>query len=144
MVSPNEAEISHYLGIDFGKKHIGLAKAESVTRIAFCYGTLDNDKDFFQKLIDIIKKETIGTVVIGVPSYVNEEDTVYDGENLGYEIRKALPDIHISLQNEMFTTKLAKHNILERGGKKIKESDHEEAARIILQEWLDRIIQHGA
>lgn len=139
MVSPKEAKISHYLGIDFGTKHIGLSVAESATRIAFRYGTLENDKAYFKKLLEIIKKEEVDTVVIGVPSYANEEDTVYEGENLGYELKKVLPEMDISLQNEMFTTKMAKENIRERGGRKIKESDHEEAARIILQSWLDKI-----
>jgi len=44
----------------------------------------------------------------------------------------------VEYQNEMFTTKMAQANLIERGEKGVSQHDDEEAARIILQEWLDR------
>ena len=46
--------------------------------------------------------------------------------------------IRIEYQNEMFTTKMAQANLIERGVKHVSLHDDEEAARIILQEWLDK------
>jgi RNase H-fold protein (predicted Holliday junction resolvase) len=44
----------------------------------------------------------------------------------------------IEYQEEMFTTKQAQRNLIEKGVKGIKKFDDQEAARIILQGWLDK------
>ena len=56
MTSSKKANISHYLGIDFGKAKIGLAVADSETRIAFSFGVLKNDKNLMKNLKNIIEK----------------------------------------------------------------------------------------
>lgn len=131
------ANTSRILGIDFGESKVGLAMAEGETKIAFVYDTISNDKSFLENLLRIIKKEKIERIIIGIPSYINKEKTVYAGEKLGDEIKKNLPAIEIAYQNEMFSTKIAENNLRERGVKKIKRFDDQEAARIILQNWLD-------
>jgi RNase H-fold protein (predicted Holliday junction resolvase) len=152
-------ETSHYLGIDWGASAIGLAIADSETRIAMVLGVLKNDRQFLQKLAEIITKNEISEIVIGVPSYkfkkvanpltkknmkISEkncnnfgEGVKYEGEKLGEIIEKKLK-IKVYYQNEMFTTKMAQANLIEKGVKGIKAHDDEEAARIILQDWLDK------
>ncbi|MDQ1284152.1 MAG: putative pre6S rRNA nuclease [Patescibacteria group bacterium] len=133
----SEIRATRYLGIDYGKSRVGLAVADGETGMAFVYGTLDNDKDFLNNLLEIINKEKITQVVIGIPSYINRKEVQYDGEKLGKMIKEALPRVEIEYQNEMFTTKMAQYNLIERGVKGVKKHDDEEAARIILQSWLD-------
>jgi RNase H-fold protein (predicted Holliday junction resolvase) len=60
----------------------------------------------------------------------------YEGEKLGKLIQK-LFSVNVVYQNEMFTTKIAQARLIERGEKKVSKRDDAEAARIILQEWLD-------
>lgn len=132
------AKVKHYLGIDWGKSRVGLALADEETRIAFAYTTLENDKNLLQKLAEIITRENIETAVIGIPFYVNRKEVEYEGEKLGVIIKDAL-GIEIYYQNEMFTTKMAQQGLIERGVKKIKRYDDQESARIILQEWLDKL-----
>jgi len=134
---PDEAEIKRYLGIDYGQAKVGLAIADNETKIAFAYTILENDRNLLQKLAEIIKKKCVEVVVIGIPSYVNDEKTVYESERLGNKIKKVIPKIEIIYQNEMFTTKMAQDNLIAKGVKGVKEHDDEEAARIILQGWLD-------
>lgn len=131
------AEIKHILGIDYGKADVGLALADEETKIAFAYATIKNDKNFLQNLAEIIEKENVKTVVIGVPSYINREEVEYDSEKLGKFLEENLK-IEVEYQNEMFTTKMAQAKLIEKGVKGIKRYDDQEAARIILQEWLDR------
>lgn len=69
----NEPEISHILGVDYGKSKIGLALADSETRMAFAYGTIENNKQLFQKLAEIIEKEGVTKVIVGVPGFKNRE-----------------------------------------------------------------------
>jgi putative holliday junction resolvase len=137
MTQPNEAKTSHILGIDYGKARIGLAIADSETRIAFVLATLDNNKNFLSELVKVIQEKKIDKLIIGVPSYVNKDSVEYEGEELGKRIQKIM-DIEIEYQNEMFTTKMAHQNLVDKGAKKIKSQDDQEAAKIILQSWLDR------
>ncbi len=130
-------EIIHFLGVDYGKADVGLALADEETKIAFIYKTLKNDKNFLQNLAEIIERENVKTVVIGVPSYVNREQVEYDSERLGKWVENNLK-IEVVYQNEMFTTKMAQAKLIEKGVKGVKRYDDQEAARIILQEWMDK------
>ena len=133
-----ENKIKNYLAIDYGQSKVGLAMADGETKIAFAYETLDNDRNFFQKMAEIIEEENVRTVIIGIPTYVNREEVEYEGEKLGKKLKESLPFIEIEYQNEMFTTKIAHENLIKRGIKGIKKYDDQEAARIILQSWLDK------
>ena len=137
-MTKKEREIFNYLGVDWGKANIGLALADGETRIAFTYKTLNNDKDFLQNLAEIIAEENVKKVVIGIPSHINREKIEYEGETLG-KIMEANLGVNVYYQNEMFTTKMAQANLIEKGMKKIKRYDDQEAARIILQDWLDKV-----
>jgi putative Holliday junction resolvase len=129
---------SKFLAIDFGQSKVGLALAEGETKIAFAYGTIENNKNFFQKMTEIIEVEDVRTIIIGVPAYLNKEEVEFAGETLGKKIKELLPFVEIFYHNEMFTTKMAHDNLIKRGIKGIKKYDDAEAARIILQSWLDK------
>lgn len=139
MTPPNIPKTSHILAIDFGAAKVGLALADLETQIAFAWRTLDNDKDFFQKIAEAVEEKNVQTIVIGIPSHVNREQVEYDSEKIGKKIKELLPFAEIYFQDEMFTTKMAQANLIERGVKGIKKFDDQEAARIILQSWLDKI-----
>lgn len=127
-----------FLGIDWGSVDVGIAVADPETRIALTCTTLRNDEQLLQRIAEIIEREDVGTVVIGIPSHVNRVMVEYEGEKLGKLLTAFLPELRIAYQDEMFTTKMAQHNLIERGMKNVSKHDDEEAARIILQEWLDR------
>ncbi len=129
-----------YLGIDWGARDVGLALADKETRVASAYSTLKNDWNLLENLAQIIGREEISVVVIGIPFYINKEDVVYEGEKLGNLLKEKL-GIKVFYQNEMFTTKIAQNLLIKKGVKKIKRYDDQEAARIILQDWLDKAIE---
>lgn len=142
-------ELGKYLGIDYGRAKIGLAIADSETWMAFSYGMLENDKKLLQKLAEIIEKENVSKVIIGVASYIYpvksrragapsaQFNRVNPGEKLGNFLKKKLK-VEVEYQEEMFTTREAQRNLIEKGVKGIKKYDDQEAARIILQAWLDK------
>ncbi len=127
----------NYLGIDWGVSYVGIAFAEAETRMAFAVCAIKNDKTLLARLGELFSEREIGTVVIGIPSHANRRDAVYGGEILAEAIRKEFPAIRIEFQDEMFTTKMATANLREHGIRNISRFDDQEAARIILQEWLD-------
>jgi len=151
MIQSNEAKTSHILGIDFGKARIGLAIADNEIRIAFVLKTLDNNKYFLPSLKEIVKDNNIDKIVIGMPAYNNRENVGYDSDPVkssvytddngtrafGKFLEKEL-GIEVEYQDEMFTTKMAHQNLVDKGAKNIKSQDDQEAAKIILQSWLDR------
>jgi putative Holliday junction resolvase len=135
IVSQNEAQIGHILGIDFGKSKIGLAIADSETRMAFALGTFVNDGNFFTKLKEIIEENNVESVVMGMTSHAKDSESAKEKINFAEKIGKET-GLSVMLQEEMFTTKMAQENMRERG-RIASEADDQEAARIILQEWLD-------
>jgi len=132
--SQNEAEIRHILGIDFGTAKVGLAMADSELKIASAYKTLENNKDLLDNLAEIIRANEIDMIIFGTTEYNGQAD---DKMKFGKQIEQKL-GIKVEYQSEMFTTKMAENNLIERGLKNVKRFDDQEAARIILQEWLDK------
>jgi putative transcription antitermination factor YqgF len=128
-------EKKNYLGLDWGAANIGVALAHEETGVALPYATLRNDTTVIDALGKIISAEAIGTVVIGVPVYEHQEDKEYPGRALGEALAKKF-SITVEFSNEMFTTKMATANLIEQGVKRVSKNNDEEAARIILQEWL--------
>jgi putative transcription antitermination factor YqgF len=131
------AEVSSFLGVDFGKSKIGLAIADEETKMAFAFDTIKNDGEFFGKLKKIVKNENVRTIVMGTTWHEKDQKSADEKELFAKMIEKNI-GIAVMFQDEMFTTKMAHENIKLRGGKNIAATDDQEAARIILQSWLDR------
>ena len=126
-----------FLGVDFGKAKIGLAIADEETKMAFAFDTLKNDREFFKNLKEIVACENVKMIVIGMTVHEKDAKSVLEKQQFGEKIEKEL-GIKVAFQDEMFTTKMAQDNIKMRGGRNVAKLDDQEAARIILQSWLDR------
>lgn len=138
---PNQggAKISHYLGIDYGKSKIGLAIADEETRMAFALDTLKNDAEFLSKLKEIVESKGVKTIVLGMARHEKDQESTAEKMKFAKMLENELGR-KVALQDEMFTTKMAQENIKKRGGKNIAKTDDQEAARIILESWLERKI----
>jgi putative Holliday junction resolvase len=135
--SDNVAETSSFLGLDFGTAKIGIAVADEETRMAFALQTLPNDAEFFSKLKQIVEEKNVRTIVMGTTWHEKDPESAEKKEQFANDVEKNV-GIAVMFQDEMFTTKMAHANIKLRGGKNIAATDDQEAARIILQAWLDR------
>jgi putative holliday junction resolvase len=133
----NNPQTSHILGIDFGSAKVGLSLADTETRIAFVYGAIAVGRDFFDKIGEIIQKESVEAVVIGIPQYNIEKEGEEKARKMGEALQGKF-DVAVEYQDEMFTTKMAQANLREKGEKMVSKIDDAESARIILQEWLDK------
>jgi putative transcription antitermination factor YqgF len=128
---------AQFMGIDWGRSDIGIALADEDTRMAFAYTTLDYAPRVVEKIGKIIQEKEVKTVVIGIPSPINRGEVVYDGEKLG-ELLEHNYGVVVQYQNEMFSTKVAQRQLIEKGIRDIEMYDDQEAARVILQDWLER------
>lgn len=130
-------ESAYYMGIDWGKSDVGIALADEVSKTAFAHTTIPNENGSVERIGEMILEKGVKTVVIGIPSPVNRFEVTYDSEKLG-ELLENNYGVVVHYQNEMFSTKLAERHLIERGVRGIDRYDDQEAARIILQDWLDR------
>ena len=127
----------NFLGIDWGKKKIGFAIAHAETRLALPWGVIMNDEALVEKVQALILSESVGTIVIGIPTFAGKELSQTAQFQWGKKMKKTL-NVTIEYQEEMFTSKSAQLNLIQEGARDISQQDDAEAARIILQEWLDQ------
>ena len=119
------------LGVDYGLKWIGIAMSDDENKMAFPCETLENNFKLFGRLNELIKKENIYKVIIGLPLNKNMKPTTQttEVENWAEKLIKEV-DLPIEFENEILTTKAADKS----GAKNI----HSAAAAILLQSYLDR------
>lgn len=63
------------LGIDVGEVRVGLATAHSLAKLPSPHSVLKNDQEIYQNISDIIKKENIQAIVVGLPRNMKGEET---------------------------------------------------------------------
>lgn len=133
--SQNLLKTSHILAIDFGQAKVGLAMADSETKISFGYATLDNNKELIDKIAEIIHNENIKKIIIGKLGQWKEANSA-EIEKLAEDLKNKA-GVAVEFYEEMFTTKMAQERLKESGKKDIKQLDNQESARIILESWLE-------
>src|SRR3989338_4492606 len=119
------------LGIDYGAKWIGIAISDDERKLAFAYKTLENNHRIFSVLNEIVEKEEIYKIVIGLPLNKQMKPTrqTAETENWAGELITKV-EVQIDFENEIFTSKAA-----DKLGAK---NQHAAAAAIFLQSYLDR------
>ena len=131
------------IGIDYGRKRTGLAASDPLGIFASALETVPS-----AKIIDYLKKyaekETITHIVIGYPMNLNGQpsEAAKDVDAFLPILKKAFPDVPVTLEDERFTSVLA-HRAMIDGGMKYKDrkdktSVDKISAAIILQGYLDR------
>ena len=122
-----------YLGIDWGKKRIGLALADSETKIAIPFKVVSDIKE----ILNIVKEEEINEIIIGLPVKMSgakdEQLEVY--KNFVQHLKRR-SGIAVRTIDERLTTKEA--NAL-AGSKRTKARQDAIAAMLILQGYLETI-----
>ncbi|MFA5750952.1 MAG: Holliday junction resolvase RuvX [Candidatus Paceibacterota bacterium] len=123
-----------FLGIDYGKKRIGLSLSDENGKFAFPMKIILNNKEVFSFLSKIIKENKITEIVIGesldfdgMPNKVMKEI-----EKFSSELEKSFL-IPVHFQKEFLTSVEA------RRYKENKEKVDSNASALILQRYLDRI-----
>lgn len=123
-----------YLGIDYGKRKIGLSLSEGLTASPLKTIETSSLKDSVQKILQIIKNEQIEKVVIGFPESGEAKKLV---ENFTREIIKE--GIEIETVDETLSSQNALKDMINLGlSKKSRKSEDAYSAALILQEYLDK------
>lgn len=122
-----------YLGIDYGKKRVGLAVSDETGTMAFPREVIKNDGQLLAQLEALVEKEGIGAIVIGhskTPAGVDNP--------LQADITELVTDltlhvgVPVHLEPEQFSTQAA---IAEQGRTELTDAS---AAAVILNRFLEK------
>jgi len=134
--------MTRYLGIDYGKKKIGLALSDEDGEFAFPHGVYKNDRDFIEHLITLVNKESVHTAVLGESqNYAGDDNLIMeDIRNFITRLQKRIPALAVELQDERLTSQQAarqfESKVKSRKPKTAPVLDAS-AAALILQIYLD-------
>lgn len=131
------------IGIDYGRKRIGIAVSDPLRIFASPLETVQS-----AKIIEYLKSysagERIVRFVVGYPINMNGKpsEAAADVDIFLKQLAKTFPDVPVTLEDERFTSVLA-HRAMIDGGMKAsdrrdKASVDKISAAIILQGYLDR------
>lgn len=133
------------LGLDLGSKTLGVAISDRTNLIASVYTTLRfNDEDYnslIEPLREIILKEDIDTLVLGLPKNMN--NTLGERAMITLEFKNMLEKefgLKVVMEDERLTS-VSANNILisaDMSRNKRKKKVDGIAAEIILQGYLDK------
>jgi putative Holliday junction resolvase len=130
------------IGIDYGKKRVGLAVTDPLRIIASPLETI-NVNDFDAYIDNYVKSEQVDEFVVGYPVQLNNKpsESVIVINPFIRKLRKKFPEKPVHLADERFTSKIAFRAMIEGGLKKKKRQDKnivdKVSAALILQSWLD-------
>ncbi|RNM18439.1 MULTISPECIES: Holliday junction resolvase RuvX [Staphylococcus] len=135
------------LGLDVGSKTVGIAISDLMGWTAQGLDTIhideQNNELGIEQLVEIIKKNDVGTVVIGLPKNMNNSIGFRGEASLQYKekLQEALPSIEIVTWDERLSTMAAEKSLLEAdvSRQKRKKVIDKMAAVFILQGYLDSI-----
>ncbi len=135
-------KLKRILGIDYGKKRIGLAICDPLLTFGYPYQTIINDRNLFKNLKQIIQKQNIKKIILGYPNELKKSPTSITKDILTFK-DKLIKEykLEVILWDEKYTSAIAKEKVLQSVNKKSKRRDKglldQNSAAIILQEYLD-------
>jgi len=133
------------LGLDLGSKTLGIAISDITNTIASVYTTLYFKDEDYRNLIlplkEIIEKENIDTLVLGLPKNMN--NTLGERAMITLEFKKMLEEeikLPVIMEDERLTSVISNNVLISAdiSRKKRKKKVDGIAAVIILQGYLDR------
>lgn len=122
-----------YLGIDHGKKRVGIAVSDPEGKIAFPRKTIAST-NAPEEIEALVKTEDIQKIILGLPVSMEGRETPQTAL-----VREFAQELHLKLtvpiefQNELLSTHLAESEGIK------KEHADEAAAALILQSYLDKL-----
>jgi putative Holliday junction resolvase len=122
-----------YLGIDYGEAKVGIAIGDDETHLALPYKIITSQgwEKLFIDLADLVKAESIGVVVVGLPI-----NTIGQSSNQTQNVRHFAEELEnkvtaeVVMHDERFSSQEAQKLI---SGKR----DDDVAAMIMLQSYFD-------
>jgi putative Holliday junction resolvase len=129
------------LGIDFGRRRIGVAISDELQFLAHPLETIAAGKNAVPRIAAIVRDKKIDHIVAGIPRNMDGSFGAAANEALEFveQLRATVP-CRITTWDERLTT-VAANRALRESGKKTRDTRayvDQVAAQMILQSYLDR------
>ncbi len=135
--------MGRFLGIDYGKKRIGLALSDMLGMMAHPFDVIESKglNNNVENILQIAKDNEVSCIVIGVPINMNasEGEMAETAREFAEELKKKT-DISVEVIDERLTTVQADRVLIEEADisrEKRKNLRDKIAATFILQTYLD-------
>ena len=135
--------MTRLLALDYGTRRVGIAVTDELQLIASGLCTI-RTHDCMDFLIEYLSKESVSTIVMGMPKNLRNQNTDATPYVKGFakQIRKQFPEMKVELIDERFTSKIAFQSMLDSGLKKKARQDKalidEVSATLILQSYMEQ------
>jgi len=135
------------LALDFGLKRTGVAITDENNIIASGFKTIES-KSLISDLHTLILEKNVGTIVLGEPKRLNNLPShITENVHILFDVlKKEFPQLHVTLYDERFTSKMASQAISMSGMRKNKKQEKglidEVSATILLQSYLSSISEY--
>ena len=131
--------MKNYLAIDYGRSHIGIAVAQSPLAEPLTQLKNTSIENVIKRIKELIEEEKIDTIILGFPDGELEQEI----KDFAEELHKAT-NMEVIFHDENLSSVNATNYLVQSGAKKSKRQNkqHQTAAAIILQDYLDNIGHH--
>lgn len=134
--------MARIMAIDYGRKRCGVAVTDALQIVANGLATV-RACDLLRFVKEYVAREPVERIVVGEPRQLNNQPS----ESMRYikpfvaQLRKALPDVPVTMYDERFTSAIAHQALIDGGAKRSTRQDKAlidtMAATIILNNYLD-------
>lgn len=125
----------HYLSLDIGRKHTGVAYADAEVAIALPLDTIHhtNEEELVEAVTKLVEERGIGTLVIGLPFLMSgkESEETEHVRTVSTVLQESCPNCSIEFLDERETSKVY-------SPQKSKDT-HAQAATTLLSVFLERM-----
>jgi putative holliday junction resolvase len=127
------------MGLDVGKRRIGIAITDPIAITARPHSTIDRGKDAPARIESIVKELEIGMILVGLPVHLSgvEGEQAQDVRRFVSKLQSRIT-VPIEFRDERLTTVEAEYRLSDRRGdwRKRKKNIDAVAASILLEDYL--------
>lgn len=129
------------LGIDYGRKRVGIALADGLGIAAHPFEVLESGPDLIARLAELVVENDVTRVVVGLPVSLDGSEGAAAGaaRRFAERVGESL-GTDVVLYDERFTSRIAEGAMLEAGTSRADRRRRMDkvAAAVMLQGYLDR------
>lgn len=127
--------LKNYLAVDAGEKRVGLAIANNIAKLPGPLAILSNDNDIYHKISEVVKKQNIVKIIVGLPRNMSGEETAQSqfSRQFAAELAKST-GVEIEFADESLSTKRVAESTYKKDSSGYLDSI---AACFILEEYLE-------
>lgn len=124
------------LGIDFGRKRVGIAVSDEEQKIAFPKAVYSNDKKLINRIADYCAENSVGGIVLGESRNFKGEDNPVMKDILKFKKKfEEATNLPVFMEPEFMTSSEAEKMRAEGDDKEMLDAS---AAAVILQSYLNK------